>query len=89
MGLAEDEAQERGGDIGSLLADKTRPWRKAVPSEAMVAEARRLLDESEVAKILTSKASGKAGKLSDLIGTVKASRFLDPNVAKIRERARV
>jgi superfamily II DNA or RNA helicase len=88
MGLAEDEAQERGGDIGALLADKTRPWRKAMPSEAMVAEARRLLDESEVQKVLSSKASGKAGKLSDLIGTVKASRFLDPNIEKIKERAR-
>jgi superfamily II DNA or RNA helicase len=88
MGLAEDEAQERGGDVGALLADKTRPWRKAVPSEAMVAEARRLLEESEVQKILSSKASGKAGKLSDLIGTVKASRFLDPNIEKIKERAR-
>lgn len=88
MGLAEDEAQERGGDIGALLADKTRPWRKAVPSEAMVAEARRLLDEVEVQKILSSKASGKAGKLSDLISRVKASRFLDPNIEKIKERAR-
>jgi len=88
MGLAEDEAQERGGDIGALLADKTRPWRKAVPSEAMVAEARRLLDESEVKKILSSKASGKAGKLSDAISKVKASRFLDPNIEKIKERAR-
>jgi superfamily II DNA or RNA helicase len=88
MGLAEDEAQERGGDIGALLADKTRPWRKAVPSEAMVAEARRLLGEAEIQKILNSKASGKAGKLSDLIGTVKASRFLDPNIDKIKERAK-
>jgi superfamily II DNA or RNA helicase len=88
MGLAEDEAIERGGDVGALLADKTRAWRKGVPSEAMVAEARRVLDESEVQKVLSSKASGKAGKLSDLIARVKASRFLDPNIDKIKERAR-
>jgi superfamily II DNA or RNA helicase len=89
MALAEDEAQERGGDIGSLLADKTRPWRKAVPSVEMLNEARRVgVPEPAIAKIMASKAGGKAGKLSDLIDTVAASRVLDGNVTKIRERAR-
>jgi superfamily II DNA or RNA helicase len=86
MGLAEDEAIERGGDVGALLADKTRAWRKGVPTAAAIAEARRVLDESEVQKILSSKTSGKAGRLSDRIDIVKASRFLDPNIAKIRQR---
>jgi superfamily II DNA or RNA helicase len=88
MALAEDEAQERGGDIGALLADKTRPWRKAVPSLEAIAEARRAgVDEAAIARVLSSKASGKAGKLSDLIDTVVASRVLDGNAAKIKERA--
>lgn len=89
MAVAEDEAQERGGDIGALLADKTRPWRKAVPSGEMLLEARRVGLEQEALKILASKASGKAGKLSDLISKVRASRALDRNVEKIKERARV
>lgn len=89
MALAEDEAQERGGDIGALLADKSRPWRKAVPSLEMLAQARRVgVDDRAIARIMESKASGKAGKLSDLIDTVTASRVLDHNAAKIRERAR-
>lgn len=88
MAIAEDEAQERGGDIGALLADKNRPWRKGKPSEAAINEARRLIfDQREIEKILSSKASGKAGKLSDLIDRVVASRVLDPNVQKIKERA--
>jgi superfamily II DNA or RNA helicase len=88
MAIAEDEAQERGGDIGALLADKTRPWRKAVPSLEAIAEARRAgVDEAAIARVLSSKASGKAGKLSDLIDTVVASRVLDGNAAKIKERA--
>jgi superfamily II DNA or RNA helicase len=89
MALAEDEAQELGGDIGALLADKGRPWRKAVPSLEQLSEARRKgIPEAEIQKILTSKASGKAGKLSDLIDRVTATRALDHNVTKIRERAR-
>jgi superfamily II DNA or RNA helicase len=86
MAVAEDEAQELGGDIGALLADKGRAWRKGVPSEAMLAEARRVLDPAQIQKVMASKASGKAGKLSDLISRVKASRRLDPQVAKIQER---
>lgn len=89
MALAEDEAQERGGDIGALLADKSRPWRKAVPSLEMLAQARRVgVDESAIAQVLSSKASGKAGKLSDLIDKVTATRMLDHNADKIRERAK-
>lgn len=87
MGLAEDAAQEVGGDIGALLADKTRPWRKAVPSLELTAHARRVgVPEKEIGRILTSKAAGKAGKLSDLIDTVTATRVLDHLVVKIRER---
>jgi superfamily II DNA or RNA helicase len=89
MAAAEDEAQERGGDIGALLADKARAWRKAVPSLEMLAQARRIgVPEDEIQRILASKASGKAGKLSDRIDILTASRVLDHNVTKIRERAR-
>lgn len=88
MALAEDEAQERGGDIGTLLADKTRAWRKAVPSAEMTALARRVgVPEREIGRILTQRAGGKAGKLSDLIDKVTASKVLDPVAQKIRERA--
>lgn len=87
MAAAEDFVQDAGGDIGSLLADKTRPWRKAVPSLEMVSTARRVgVDERDIQAILKSKASGKAGKLSDLIDKVVATRVLDHLVAKIRER---
>lgn len=87
MALAEDEAQERGGDIGRLIADKGRAWRKAVPSTEMIQHADRLGLKSSVVKILQSKQSGKAGKLSDLIDKVTASRVLDPVAARIKERA--
>jgi hypothetical protein len=87
MALAEDEAQERGGDIGRLLADKGRAWRKAVPSSEMLALAARAgVPGKEIDRILTQRAAGKAGKLSDLIDKVMASRVLDPIVTKIRER---
>lgn len=86
MAVAEDEAQDRGGDVGALLADKNRPWRKGMPTDAALIEARRLLDPGVVDKVMASKASGKAGKLSDLMDRVTASRRLDPQVAKIRER---
>lgn len=88
MALAEDEAQERGGDIGALLADKTRAWRKAVPSVEMIDMAHRVgVSVKEIQRILTERAAGKAGKLSDLIDKVTASRVLDPIARKIRERA--
>lgn len=88
MTLAEDEAQDRGGDIGALLADKTRAWRKEVPSPEMTALARRVgVPEREIGRILTQRAAGKAGKLSDLIDKVTASKVLDPIATRIRERA--
>lgn len=87
MALAEDEAQERGGDIGALLADKSRAWRKAVPSEEMQAYAIKLGLSRELGQIMEKRAGGKAGKLSDLIDKVVASRTLDPIVQKIKERA--
>lgn len=86
MALAEDVAQDLGGDIGALLADKTRAWRKDVPSQAMQDEARRLGLERELAKILGQRAAGKAGKLSDRISIVKASKVLDRVAEKIKER---
>lgn len=87
MAAAEDIAQEQGGDIGALLADKTRAWRKAVPSREMVAQAMRVgVPRQEIERIQASKASGKAGKLSDAIDKVTASQVLDHLVAKIRER---
>jgi hypothetical protein len=88
MALAEDEALERGGDIGRLLADKGRAWRKAVPSVPAIQAARRAgVSETEIQNILGQRAGGKAGKLSDLTDTMMASRTLDPIVTKIRERA--
>jgi superfamily II DNA or RNA helicase len=86
MAVAEDEAQERGGDVGALLADKGRPWRKGRPTDAALAEARRELDPKVIERIMSSKAGGKAGKLSDRIDIVKATRVLDRVVGKIKER---
>lgn len=86
MAMAEDEAQERGGDIGALLADKTRAWRKAVPSAEMQALAQRLGLGKELITIMNSRASGKAGKLSDLIDKVQASKVLDVSAEKIKSR---
>lgn len=87
MALAEDEAQERGGDIGALLADKARAWRKAVPSVDMVGMALRSgVTQAQVDRILAQRAAGKAGKLSDLTDSLLASRVLDPIVRKIEER---
>jgi superfamily II DNA or RNA helicase len=87
MAVAEDEAQERGGDVGALLADKGRAWRKAVPSGELYSEAVRVgVDPVAIQRILSSKAGGKAGKLSDLVSRVKATKALDHNVVKIKER---
>lgn len=83
--VAEDEATERGGDVGKLLADRDRPWRKAVPSPEMQDYARRLGLEKELERILSNRAGSKAGRLSDLIGAVEATRALEPMVAKIKE----
>jgi len=86
---AEDEAQERGGDLGKLLADKGRPWRKQVPSAEMIGRARQLGLGAEVDKIMESRAGGKAGKVSDLIAAAVATRALEPMVEKIKERTAV
>lgn len=83
---AEDQAQELGGDIGALLADKSRAWRKGVPSAEAMAEAQRLGLGKELIQIMEGRASGKAGKLSDLIDKVKATKALDHNAVKIKER---
>jgi len=89
MQVAEDEATERGGDLGALVADRTRPWRKAVPKpgDKMLAYASRLGLDGEVQRILASPAGGKAGKVSDLIRRVEASRSIDRAVIRIKERA--
>lgn len=87
MAVAEDHAQELGGDIGALLADKGRPWRKQVPSVDMVGMALRSgVPQREVDRVLASKASGKAGRLSDLTDMVLASTVLDPIVKRIEEK---
>lgn len=88
MAVAEDVAMDLGGDVGALLADKSRPWRKAVPSVEMVQGALRDgVPQREVDRILALKASGKAGKLSDLRDRVRASQLLDPIIQRIQERA--
>lgn len=88
MALAEDLATDLGGDIGALLADKSRPWRKAVPSVDMVQMALRSgVSQREIDKILAQRAAGKAGKLSDLTDRLLASKLLDPMVKRIEERA--
>jgi superfamily II DNA or RNA helicase len=87
MAVAEDVATDLGGDVGALLADKTRPWRKAVPSVELTAQARRVgVPEKEIGRILTQRAGGKAGKLSDLVSRVQASKVLDRVAEKIKER---
>lgn len=85
MAIAEDEAQERGGDLGRLLADKKRPWRQQRPSEEMLGRAYQLGLRAEVDKIMSARAGGKAGKVSDLISKVIATRALEPMVERIKE----
>jgi superfamily II DNA or RNA helicase len=84
--LAEDEATERGGDVGALLADRTRAWRKGKPGDKMLDYARRLGLGDEVDRIMSATAGGKAGKLSDLIRRVEASCSIDKAAQQIRER---
>jgi hypothetical protein len=83
--MAEDEATDRGGDVGALLADRDRAWRKGVPSAAMQEHAQRLGLGGELVRIMEARAGGKAGKLSDLISRVEATRAIDPLVVRIRE----
>jgi superfamily II DNA or RNA helicase len=82
--LAEDEAAERGGDVGALLADRTRAWRKQKPGQKMLDYAERLGLAGEVQRIMSATAGGKAGKVSDLIRRVEASRTIDKMVEKIK-----
>lgn len=88
MQQAEDEAAERGGDVGALLADRTRAWRKRRPewTDKMIQYGLRLGLESEINRIMDSKAGGKAGKVSDLIRRVEASRSIDKAVERLKER---
>jgi superfamily II DNA or RNA helicase len=86
MALAEDAAIDRGGDMGRLLADKSRAWRKGVPSELAKLQALRLGLGKDLERIMASKSAGKAGKLSDVIDRVTASRVIDPVVARVKER---
>lgn len=83
MTLAEDAAQERGGDFGKLIADKTRPWRRGVPSADAQAMAQGMGLGKELISIMESRAGGKAGRLADLINREKASRLIDPVVRKL------
>jgi hypothetical protein len=87
MQVAEDEATERGGDLGALVADRTRPWRskRPEPGDKMLVYADRLGLSGEVNRIMQAKAGGKAGKISDLIRRVEASRSIDPMVIKIKK----
>lgn len=86
MSIAEDEAQERGGDLGRLLADRERPWRKAIPSADMQARAQMLGLGKELAGIMEARQGSKAGRLSDLIGRVEATRALEGLVRQIKEK---
>lgn len=89
MSLAEDAAHDHGGDIGRLLADKDRAWRKAVPSPLAITTAVRVgVPEKDVIRLVQSKQGGKAGRLSDLIDRVVASRVIDPVAVKIKERVK-
>lgn len=86
MAMAEDFAVEHGGDMGRLLADKDRAWRKAVPSQDMQDLARAMGLEKDLRAIMASKSAGKAGRLSERIDRAKASRMIDPVVTKIKAR---
>lgn len=89
MTLAEDVAADLGGDVGALLADRTRPWRnqKPKPDDRMIQYGRRLGLGGEIDRIMIGKAGGKAGKISDLIRRLEASRSIDKAVERIRGRA--
>jgi superfamily II DNA or RNA helicase len=85
MSVAEQEAEDRGGGLGRLLADRDRPWRKQVPSAEMQSRAQQLGLGRELVSIMESRAGGKAGKVSDLISATLATRALEPMVARIKE----
>jgi len=83
MTAAEVEAEDRGGDLGRLLADRTRAWRRGKPREAMLDRAAQLGLQAKVDKIMSARAGNKAGKVSDLISKVVATRTLEPIVERI------
>jgi superfamily II DNA or RNA helicase len=87
MSVAEDLVQELGGSIGTLLADRGRAWRQQVPKPELQELAMRLGLSAEVKKIMASRAAGKAGKLSDVVDIVQASKVLDPTAEKIKTKA--
>jgi hypothetical protein len=86
MAWAEDAVIDRGGDMGRLLADKSRAWRKGMPTDAAKDRARRLGLGKDLERIMASKSAGKAGKLSDVIDRVTASRVIDPVVTRVKAR---
>lgn len=86
MALAEDTALDLGGDMGRLLADKTRPWRDGVPTEAAKDRARRMGLGKDVDRIMSQRSGGKAGRLSDLMDRVQASKVIDPVVSRVKTR---
>jgi superfamily II DNA or RNA helicase len=88
MTLAEDEATDRGGDIGRLLADKGRAWRRERPSTSQMEMAVSVgIPVRHVEELLRSRHGGKAGRLADMIDRARASKRLDPMVIRILERA--
>lgn len=86
MQLAEDAAIDHGGDMGRLLADKTRAWRKGVPSDEARARAVRMGLRKDLERIMASRSAGKAGRLADLMDKIEASKVIDPVVSRVRER---
>jgi hypothetical protein len=86
MALGEDVAQDRGGNLAALVADKGRAWRAGRPSEDQKSLAVRMGLERELERIMAARAGGKAGKLSDLMDKVRASQLVDPVVEKIKQR---
>lgn len=89
MALAEDEATDRGGDIGRMLADKGRAWRRERPSQNQMEMAVSVgVPVWHVEELLRSRHGGKAGRLSDMIDRVRASKRLDPMVIRILEQVK-
>lgn len=86
MAFAEDAAIDHGGDMGRLLADKDRAWRKGVPTDAQKDRAVRMGLGKDLDRIMASKSSGKAGRLSDLMDRKTASKVIDPVVGRVKER---
>lgn len=86
MALAEDAAIDHGGDMGRLLADKTRAWRKGMPSDAAKDRAIRKGLGKDLERIMAGKSAGKAGRLADVMDRKDASLVIDPVVSRVKER---